>query len=143
MNERIEKLIKVTKERMRLNNEDKQNPGVLGSDNGLSNFFELRDRLEDLLEESEIAELDTAWEAMLKEIKLEEWDEDFLKAIDGSYESQYLYGYATKRQEKLNNQRREAEQKMQQEQILEEMRYRNALQNQSTVQRRTSGTGAY
>lgn len=153
MNERIEKLIKVAKERMVLNNESDKPYDLTGlapvhtSDHGLSNFFELRDRLEDLLDESEIAELDQAWEQMLREVKLEEWDEDFLKAIDGSYESRYLYGYTTKRQEVLNHKRKEQEYKqqleMQKQQM--EMQYR-AAQNATPVFRTTTSnktTGGY
>lgn len=106
MNERIERLIKVAKERM-----------VGESDIG--GFIELRDRLEDLLSHEEQEELTKAWENMLVEVKLGEWDEDFLKVVDGTYDSRYMYGYTTKKQEEANHKRRmeemERQERMQQD----------------------------
>ena len=109
MNERIERLVKVAKERLTENQAT-----------DISNLYELRGRLEDLLDEKEQGELTKAWEAMQVEVKLVEWDEDFLKVIDGTYESKYIYGYTTKKQEELNHKRR-----------MEEMERQERMQQQS------------
>ena len=86
MNERIERLIKIARER--------------DEDSGFGDFLELRDRLEDLLDDEGQIELTQAWENMLRDRQLDKWDEDFLKAIDGTYEGE-PFGYATKKQREL------------------------------------------
>jgi hypothetical protein len=131
MNERIEKLVKIARER----------DGI-----DLADFIELRDRLEDLLDEEGQKELTTAWETMLNDKALDKWDEDFLKAIDGTYEGE-PFGYITKAQQKLQMERRQQEayiQDLQKQQMLEH--YRNPQQapyppSYASHQSASSGTG--
>lgn len=121
MNERIERLVKVAKERL-----------VENHATDISNLHEMRDRLEDLLSDKEQEELTRAWENMLVEVKLGEWDEDFLKIIDGTYESPYMYGYTTKKQEALNHKRR-----------MEEMERQERMQQQAYTRVASNTKGTY
>jgi len=118
MNERIEKLVKIARER----------DGI-----DLADFIELRDRLEDLLDEEGQKELTTAWESMLKDKELDRWDEDFLKAIDGTYEGE-PFGYTSKAQQKLQMERR------QQEAYIQDLQKQQMLEHYRNTQQATAGT---
>lgn len=101
MNERIERLVKIVRERDEYS--------------GLDDFIELRDRLEDLLDDEGQKELTQAWENMLRDRALDKWDEDFLKAIDGTYEGE-PFGYTTKKQTAAQIMRKQQEYELYQQQ---------------------------
>lgn len=101
MNERIERLVKIVRERDEYS--------------GFDDFLELRDRLEDLLDDEGQKELTQAWENMLRDKALDKWDEDFLKAIDGTYEGE-PFGYTTKKQNAAQIMRKQQEYELYQQQ---------------------------
>ncbi len=118
MNERIERLVKIARER---------NDVV-----DMSDFIELRDRLEDLLDEEGQKELTQAWENMLRDRALDKWDEDFLKAIDGTYEGE-PFGYTTKKQTAAQIMRKQQEYELYQKQQAYQLAQLQGAQNSTTV----------
>ena len=118
MNERIEKLVKIARER---------DDGI-----AMSDFIELRDRLEDLLDDEGQKELTEAWENMLRDRELDKWDEDFLKAIDGTYESS-PFGYTTKKQTEAQILRKQQEYELYQQQQAYQAAQMKGAQNSLTT----------
>lgn len=114
MNERIERLVKIARER---------------DENGFGDFLELRDRLEDLLDDEGQKELTQAWETMLRDKRLDKWDEDFLKAIDGTYEGE-PFGYTTKKELERQHLRKQQEMEAYKQQQAYQM---SQLQAQNSV----------